>query len=63
MFSGRLRYNFCSYLTIVLLIRKTTHLEKVEEDRIRDQMLTEAGYLVKRYTNIPTVRQLQKDIH
>ncbi len=40
-----------------------THLEKVEEDRIRDQMLTEAGYLVKRYTNIPTVRQLQKDIH
>ena len=28
-----------------------------------DQMLTEAGYLVKRYTNIPTVRQLQKDIH
>lgn len=40
-----------------------THLEKVEEDRIRDQMLTEAGYLVKHYTNIPTVRQLQKDIH
>lgn len=40
-----------------------THLEKVEEDRIRDQMLTEARYLVKRYTNIPTVRQLQKDIH
>ena len=40
-----------------------THLEKAEEDRIRDQMLTEAGYLVKRYTNIPTVRQLQKDIH
>ena len=40
-----------------------THLEKVEEDRIRDQMLTEAGYLVKLYTNIPTVRQLQKDIH
>ena len=37
-----------------------THLEKVEEDRIRDQMLTEAGYLVKRYTNIPTVRQLQR---
>jgi len=40
-----------------------SHLEKAEEDRIRDQMLTEAGYLVKRYTSIPTVRQLQKDIH
>lgn len=40
-----------------------THLEKVEEDRMRDQMLTEAGYIIKRYTSIPSVRQLQKDIH
>jgi very-short-patch-repair endonuclease len=40
-----------------------SHLEKAEEDRIRDQMLTEAGYTVRRYTNIPSVRQLQKDIH
>lgn len=40
-----------------------SHLEKAEEDRMRDQMLTEAGYIVKRYTNIPSVRQLQKDIH
>lgn len=40
-----------------------THLEKEEEDRMRDQMLTEAGYIVKRYTSIPSVRQLQKDIH
>ncbi len=37
-----------------------THLEKVEEDRLRDQMLIEAGYIVRRYTNIPSVRQLQK---
>ncbi|HBR90861.1 MAG TPA: hypothetical protein DEA77_03540 [Acinetobacter nosocomialis] len=40
-----------------------THLEKAEEDRLRDQMLTEAGYIVKRYTSIPSVRQLQRDIH
>ncbi|RQL45485.1 hypothetical protein BJI63_12405 [Acinetobacter baumannii] len=40
-----------------------THLEKVEEDRLRDQMLIEAGYIVRRYTNIPSVRQLQKDIY
>lgn len=40
-----------------------SHLEKAEEDRMRDQMLTEAGYTVRRYTNIPTIRQLQKDIH
>ena len=37
-----------------------THLEKVEEDRLRDQMLIEAGYIVRRYTSIPSVRQLQK---
>ncbi|KCX64478.1 hypothetical protein J567_3572, partial [Acinetobacter baumannii 754286] len=34
-----------------------------EEDRLRDQMLIEAGYIVRRYTNIPSVRQLQKDIY
>ena len=38
-------------------------VEKVEEDRLRDQMLIEAGYIVRRYTNIPSVRQLQKDIY
>ena len=39
-----------------------SHLEKAEEDRMRDQMLNEAGYIVRRYTEIPTIRQLQKDI-
>ena len=40
----------------------TTHLYKVEEDRFRDHMLHEAGYRVLRYTEIPNVRQLHKDI-
>ncbi|MEQ1419200.1 DUF559 domain-containing protein [Acinetobacter indicus] len=55
-------YNFCSYLTIVLLIRKTTHIGKESEDAERDAMLLEAGYQVIRYTEIPSIRQLQQDI-
>ncbi len=39
-----------------------THLYKEEEDRQRDAMLKEAGYRIIRYTEIPTTRQLQKDI-
>ncbi len=39
-----------------------THLNKVAEDRFRDKMLTEAGYQVFRYTEIPSIRQLQRDI-
>ncbi len=39
-----------------------THLYKEEEDRQRDAMLKEAGYRIIRYTEIPTIRQLQKDI-
>ncbi len=39
-----------------------THLYKEEEDRQRDTMLKEAGYRIIRYTEIPTIRQLQKDI-
>jgi len=39
-----------------------THLYKEEEDRQRDAMLKEAGYRIIRYTEIPTIRQLRKDI-
>ncbi|QHH94620.1 DUF2726 domain-containing protein [Acinetobacter gyllenbergii] len=39
-----------------------SHVGKELEDKKRDQMLQEAGYLVQRYTQIPSVKQLQMDI-
>ncbi|WEI18593.1 DUF2726 domain-containing protein [Acinetobacter proteolyticus] len=39
-----------------------SHVGKELEDKKRDQMLQEAGYLVLRYTQIPSVKQLQMDI-
>ena len=55
-------YNHCSYLTTILLIRKTSHIGKELEDQKRDRMLKEAGYRVQRYTQIPSIKQLQMDI-
>jgi very-short-patch-repair endonuclease len=49
-------------LTIILLIRKTSHIGKEQEDAERDAMLIAAGYTVIRYTQIPTIRQLQRDL-
>ncbi|EFF83020.1 hypothetical protein HMP0015_1511 [Acinetobacter haemolyticus ATCC 19194] len=49
-------------MTIVLLIRKTSHIGKELEDKKRDYMLQQAGYLVQRYTQIPSIKQLQMDI-
>ena len=39
-----------------------SHIGKELEDKKRDQMLLEAGYKVHRYTQIPSVKQLQMDI-
>ncbi len=39
-----------------------SHIGKKSEDKKRDQMLQEAGYQVQRYTQIPSVKQLQMDI-
>ena len=39
-----------------------THIGKESEDAERDAMLLEAGYQVIRYTEIPSIRQLQQDI-
>ena len=55
-------YNHCSYLTTILLIRKTSHIGKEQEDAERDAMLNEAGYIVLRFTEIPSIRQLHKHI-
>ncbi len=48
---------------VIIELDDPTHLYKVAEDKFRDHMLHEAGYRVLRYTAIPSVRQLQKDIH
>ncbi|ENU91025.1 hypothetical protein F971_03496 [Acinetobacter vivianii] len=39
-----------------------SHIGKELEDQKRDQMLQEAGYQVQRYTQIPSIKQLQMDI-
>ncbi|MFW1909634.1 DUF2726 domain-containing protein [Acinetobacter ursingii] len=46
----------------VIELDDPSHLEKVEEDRVRDKMFKEAGYYVFRYTEVPSIRQLHKDI-
>ena len=53
------------HLDVVCIIEldDPTHVGKEKEDAKRDAMLEEAGYTVLRYTKIPSVRQLQKDIH
>ncbi|WP_413772549.1 DUF2726 domain-containing protein [Acinetobacter sp. ANC 4973] len=53
------------HLDVVCIIEldDPSHVGKENEDAKRDAMLQEAGYTVIRYTSIPTVRQLQKDIH
>ena len=62
VFKKNSSYNLCSYLTIILLIRKTSHIGKEKEDADRDEMLEEAGYRVLRYTSIPNVQTLRQDI-
>ena len=39
-----------------------SHIGKEKEDAERDAMLIAAGYLVLRYTEIPSIRQLQRDL-
>ena len=39
-----------------------SHHHKQQEDAQRDEMFQQAGYKVLRYVNIPTIKQLHKDI-
>lgn len=39
-----------------------SHLNKKAEDQQRDSMLKDAGYCILRYTKIPTIAQLQRDL-
>lgn len=51
-------------LAVVMIIEldDRSHIGKEQIDAERDAMLNEAGYRVLRYTEIPSIRQLQKDI-
>ncbi len=52
-----------SYKVIAIIeLDDPTHIGKEQEDAERDAMLIAAGYMVMRYTEIPTVRQLQRDL-
>ncbi|MDM1344019.1 MULTISPECIES: DUF2726 domain-containing protein [Acinetobacter] len=48
-------------LTIIEL-DDPSHIGKEQEDAERDAMLIAAGYTVIRYTQIPSIRQLQRDL-
>lgn len=49
-------------VVIIIELDDPTHIDKESEDAERDAMLLEAGYQVIRYTEIPSIRQLQQDI-
>lgn len=49
-------------LLAIIELDDPSHIGKELEDKKRDQMLLEAGYKVYRYTQIPSVKQLQMDI-
>lgn len=53
-----------NHLDVICIIEldDPSHQGKKDEDERRDQMLHEAGYVVLRYTSIPTVKQLTRDI-
>lgn len=51
----------CDVLAIIEL-DDPSHLNKVEEDQFRDQMLSEAGYRVFRFTHIPSIQELRKTL-
>lgn len=49
-------------VVIIIELDDPTHIGKESEDAERDAMLLEACYQVIRYTEIPSIRQLQQDI-
>lgn len=49
-------------VVVIIELDDPSHLGKEQENKQRDQMLQEAGYDVIRYTEIPSIKQLQMDI-
>ena len=46
----------------VIELDDPSHHNKQQQDAQRDEMFKQAGYKVLRYKNIPSIKQLQKDI-
>lgn len=64
-------YNHCSYLTTILLIRKTIlsieldghyHKYTQDKDKRRDELLKSAGIPVIRFKEIPDIKVIRKTI-
>lgn len=47
---------------VIIELDDHSHIGKKQEDAERDAMLNEAGYIVLRFTEIPSIRQLHKHI-
>jgi very-short-patch-repair endonuclease len=50
------------HVIAIIELDDPSHIGKEQEDAKRDAMLIAAGYTVIRYTEIPTIRQLQRDL-
>lgn len=53
--------DFCDVIAIIEL-DDPSHLHKQQDDKLRDHMLLQAGYIVLRYTEIPELKRLHRDI-
>ena len=49
-------------VVVIIELDDPSHIGKEQEDAERDAMLNEAGYIVLRFTEIPSIRQLHKHI-
>nr|WP_227591538.1 MULTISPECIES: DUF2726 domain-containing protein [Acinetobacter] len=49
-------------VVVIIELDDPSHIGKELEDSKRDAMLNEAGYIVLRYTDVPSIRHLRKDI-
>lgn len=49
-------------VVVIIELDDPSHIGKEIEDAERDSMLHAAGYRVLRYTSIPSIRQLHKDV-
>ena len=50
------------HVIAIIELDDPSHIGKEQEDAERDAMFHEAGYRVVRYSEIPSIRQLQSDL-
>lgn len=53
--------DFAMNVIAVVELDDASHRSKEEQDKLRDSLLSNAGYRVLRYKNIPDIDQLQSD--